>query len=87
MSDTKKAAKPEFTPKEIAAMIVKKYPTAKPRLFYVDENFFLFYVYDLSPLVIEPQEAVIIQFFRSPDLPYEKSFHFWTRTPWFAIPI
>lgn len=80
----KKADKIKFNYREIAHMIVSKYPQAEIKLLHESPEV---YVYIIHKLVIHENEAIIMMYYTTPEIPFSKSFEFFTKNKYFAIPI
>lgn len=76
--------KVKFNKRELGAIIKKKYPGCSLRILNESETAFVIMVYDLTPYDNEP---VIMVYYRDTSIPFNKSFDFYTKNKYFAIPI
>ena len=73
-----------FNKKELAALIKKKYQGATVRLLNENHDVFVFILSNLTPYEME---SVILIYYRSPEIPFQTSFEFYTKNKYFAVPI
>lgn len=76
--------KPSFTVKELADMIKEKYKGAEIKLINESDSAFILFIHNIMPY---ESEGIICVFYRSKALPFSKSFEFYTKNKYFAVPI
>lgn len=84
MTTSRRPTKQQITSRELALMIKQKYPGCSVRLLNESAEAYVLIIHDLSKRLTD---AVILVYYLNPSIPFAKSFDFYTKNPYFTIPI